>query len=137
MQVRLLRMPYNTTDDAVACAIIRKLLKVAVEPAGQSVLELKNSIHDVMDKWGESLAKRYLSDGRILLEYILVLCRERDNPFKEVFFPIILHALFQVDILSEKVITDWETDQKSSSVSASNPYFTACAGFLNWLHSDS
>jgi len=134
MQVRLLRMPYNTTDDAVACAIFRKLMKVASEPENQSVLEMKNNIHSVIDKWGESLMKRHLSDHRVLINYIYTLCHERDNPFKEVFFPIIIHALFQDDILSEKAITDWETEWKSSPNTASDSYFVACADFLKWLH---
>jgi len=134
MQVRMLRMPYNTTDDAVACAIVRKLLKVAAQPKDQSVLEMKNSIHNVIDKWGESLVQRHVSDGRVLLEYVYTLCHESENPFKERFFPIILHALFQDEILPEKAITDWETDKKSSPSTASDPYFVACADLLNWLH---
>jgi len=137
IQAKSLRMSFNTTDDAVACAIIRKLLKVAAEPAGKSIPEMKNSIHSIMDEWGEALCTKYLTDGRFILEYVYYLCHEEDNPFEERFFPIIIHALYQDEILSEEVIFDWESDQKSSPVARQNPYFVACSDLLKWLHSDS
>ena len=134
LQVKALRMVYNSTDLACGCAILRNLLRVAVQGKDHSVLAIKTAIQETISRWGENMLKNYSKDNRGILSYVISICQERDNPFKHSFFPIILHALYQHDIILEKTIFDWEAEMAHSSPSSATIFFNACRDFRAWLH---
>ena len=136
LQVRVLRMTYNTTDTACGCAIVRKLLKVAANPPGQTVMELVTSINKVIKRWGTDLVAAHVKENHLLLESLLEVCSERHNPFNETLFPQILHILYSEGLLYEQTLLDWEAEMKNSPATRYASFFAASAPFFVWLHAE-
>ena len=135
LQVRVLRMTYNTTDTACGCAIIRKLLKLAAQP-GQSVMELVTSVKKVIKRWGTDLVAQHVTENRTVLDSMLEVCSERHNPFNETLFPQVIHVLFNEGLLLEQTLLDWEAEMKSTPNARYASFFASCASFFSWLHSE-
>ncbi|CAO2837518.1 unnamed protein product [Amaranthus hypochondriacus] len=133
LEVNSLRLSFNMAAADCAGAIFYSVMKLAVETAHSSNIELHKSVAKVITTW-KKLLKYYLSSVDEEIEVILKfeeICSESAKELSPLFAQI-LHILYDVDIIQEEAILAWESEKQEAD-EADKVFLKQAQTFIDWL----
>ncbi|KAL6080494.1 eIF-2B GDP-GTP exchange factor subunit epsilon [Balamuthia mandrillaris] len=131
LETKTLKLTFeNRTFYDCALVVLPTLLDIAQE---NKKVDVSKSIPTILRKWG-GLMEGYLSS--LEEEMGLIACAQKyaeENADVAKAFQLILHSLYDIEILDEDAIWEWVDKQKESSEPQSQRFLKQCAPFLKWL----
>jgi len=95
--------------------------------------ELINATKDILTQWSPLFLKFMLDqqDQVEVIYHIQEYCEKNDKMEKK--FQLILHTLYQNDVLDEASIFSWADEQEKADSAENKRFLLQCEKFLNWL----
>ncbi|KAI3825859.1 hypothetical protein L1987_07550 [Smallanthus sonchifolius] len=134
LEVNSLRLSYNMALENCASALFYSMLKLALDTPHNSPANLVDNTNDVISRWGK-LLKPYIQSIDDEIEVILKfeeMCLENGSEFAPVFV-LILHLLYDKDIIQEEAIHKW-ADEKEGADESDKVFVKQSEVFIQWLN---